>query len=185
MPPRLRAALLAVPLLLAGLSACSDPTTGTATEVAADGTALTVQDGYVPHGAAVSPFADVPAVTRLEPDLRAALQAAARAAAEDGVDLYVTSGWRSAAYQQALFDAAVAEHGSVEDARAFVLRPEESEHVTGRAVDIGPPAATSWMQQHGAGFGLCQTYGNEPWHHELATTPGTACPPPLADARAG
>lgn len=185
MPIPRRAALLAVPLLLAGLSACSDPAGGTRTGVAADGTALTVQDGYVPDGAAVSPFADVPAITRLEPDLRAALQDAASAAAADGIDLYVTSGWRSAAYQQSLFDAAVAEHGSVEAARAFVLRPDESEHVTGRAVDIGPPAATSWMQQHGADHGLCQTYGNEPWHYELATTPGTACPPPLVDARAG
>ena len=185
MPSRLRALLLLVPLLLAVLFACSDPGTGSSTGVAADGTALTVADGYVPDGAAVSPFADVPAITELEPGLRAALQESARAAAADGIDLYVTSGWRSPAYQQALFDAAVAEHGSVEAARAYVLRPEESEHVTGQAVDIGPPAAMSWMQQHGSEFGLCQTYGNEPWHYELGTTPGTACPPPLTDARAG
>ena len=179
-------ALLIGALLLGALSACTVPVEGTAVGIAADGTALTAaRDGYVAPGESLSPFADVPALTRLEPDLREALQNAARAVAADGVDLHVSSGWRSAAYQQALFEEAVTTYGSAEAARAYVLPPTESEHVTGRAVDIGPTDAMSWMRRHGADHGLCQTYANEPWHYELATVPGTPCPAPLPDARAG
>jgi hypothetical protein len=35
------------------------------------------------------------------------------------------------------------------------------------AVDIGPSGAAAWLSEHGAAFGLCQVYGNEPWHYEL------------------
>ena len=54
--------------------------------------------------------------------------------------------------------------------------------MSGDAVDIGPSEATAWLSEHGAAYGLCQTYGNEPWHYELrsdATAHG--CPPPYAD----
>jgi hypothetical protein len=27
--------------------------------------------------------------------------------------------------------------------------------------------ATAWLSEHGAGYGLCQVYANEPWHYEL------------------
>jgi D-alanyl-D-alanine carboxypeptidase len=101
------------------------------------------------------------------------------------VDLHVTTGWRSAAYQQVLFDDAVREYGGPEAARAHVLRPDESEHVTGDAVDIGPTDAMYWLARHGSDVGLCQTYGNEIWHFELAVEPGGECPPPAADPSAG
>jgi D-alanyl-D-alanine carboxypeptidase len=59
-----------------------------------------------------------------------------------------------------------------------VLPPEESEHVTGRAVDVGPEAGIAWLREHGVRFGLCQRYANEPWHFErLAGAKGSACPP--------
>jgi hypothetical protein len=198
MPTGRRAALFLLPLLLGGLTACSDAAGGTAldraqnafiagtpTSDAVDDGVLTAEDGFVPDGVTLAPTADVPAITNLDPELRAAVQDAARAAAEDGIDLRISSGWRSPAYQQALLDAAIVEHGSVERARTLVLSPEESEHVTGRAVDVGPTEAMYWMSRHGSDHGLCQTYGNEIWHYELATEPGTACPPPLADASAG
>jgi hypothetical protein len=54
--------------------------------------------------------------------------------------------------------------------------------VSGDAVDIGPSAAAAWLSEHGADYGLCQIYGNEPWHYELrpeATEQG--CPPTYAD----
>jgi len=191
-PVRLTAALLAVPVL-AALAACQPgaatgvPDHARESAVALDGPAGTrdAADGWVADGESLSPFADVPAVAELDPALRQAVQDAARAAERDGVELRVTSGWRSAGLQQALFDAAVAEHGSEEAASRYVLRPEDSAHVAGRAVDIGPTDAMSWMTQHGSDHGLCMTYGNELWHYELTVAPGETCPAPAPDASAG
>ena len=45
--------------------------------------------------------------------------------------------------------------------------PDTSAHVSGDAVDIGPSAAAAWLSEHGAAYGLCRIYGNEPWHYEL------------------
>ena len=185
----LRAAVVTVPLLVAGVTGCSSA--GPAGPAGAPGpgtpgaATLTAEDGYVPEGDVLSPFADVPAITGLDSALRAAVQDAARYAAADGVPFHVSSGWRSAAYQQALLDAAVERYGSADAARAYVLGPDESAHVTGRAVDIGPTDAMSWLARHGADFGLCQTYANEMWHFELAVERGGRCPAPARDARAG
>ncbi|MGH3705453.1 MAG: M15 family metallopeptidase [Agromyces sp.] len=149
-------------------------------------TGFGVDDGYIEEGGSVSPFADdLPAIARLEPTLRSAMQDAAHAAIADGYEFVVTNGWRSAAYQQSLLDAAIAEYGSEEEARRFVAAPEASKHVTGEAVDIGRTDANSWLSQHGSDYGLCQTYANEMWHFELATTPGGECPAQLSDASAG
>ncbi|MDQ0894048.1 M15 family metallopeptidase [Agromyces ramosus] len=151
-----------------------------------DSAAFGVDDGYIEEGESVSPFADeLPAIARLEPGLRAAMQDAARAAIAEDVEFVVTNGWRSAAYQKVLLDAAIAEYGSEEEARRFVSTPETSKHVTGEAVDIGRTDANSWLSQHGSDYGLCQTYANEMWHFELATTPGGECPAQLSDASAG
>lgn len=134
----------------------------------------------------VSPFdTDIPAISRLDPDLRHALQQAAADAADDGVRLEVTSGWRSEEYQRQLFADAVARYGTEQEARRFVAAPDVSRHVTGDAVDVGPTDASSWLGQHGAGYGLCQTYANEMWHFELATTPGGVCPEMRPDASTG
>ena len=138
-------------------------------------------DGYIAADAPVSPFADVPAITRLDPALRDALQAAARDAQADGVDIVVTSGWRDQRYQDWLHDQAVARGGETEAAET-VAAGSTSRHLTGDAVDVGPTDADSWMQQHGARYGLCQIYANEMWHYELATAPGGTCPPQYADA---
>jgi hypothetical protein len=48
-----------------------------------------------------------------------------------------------------------------------VATPDRSAHVSGDAVDIGHSDATAWLSEHGAEYGLCQIYGNEPWHYEL------------------
>jgi zinc D-Ala-D-Ala carboxypeptidase len=147
---------------------------------------LTAADGYVADGEGLSPFAtNDPAVGNLAPELRAAVQHASTDAARDGVDLLITSGWRSVRYQQSLLDAAVAHYGSEAEARRWVNTPEKSSHVTGKAVDIGPTAADLWLRQHGNRYGLCQIYANETWHYELATEPGGICPRPIADASAG
>lgn len=137
-------------------------------------------DGGVSGGTTVD--ADVPAVENLDDELRDALRQAAADAAEEGIEVRVTSGWRSASHQQELLEQAVAEHGSEAEAARWVLTPDTSPHVTGDAVDIGGAEARAWLARFGAGYGLCQVYGNEPWHFELrpeAVEDG--CPPPYAD----
>ncbi|MGA4846971.1 M15 family metallopeptidase [Streptomyces sp. G5(2025)] len=123
-------------------------------------------DGVVPDGATV--FDDsIPAVANLDPGLLKALRRAAEAAADDGVEFSVNSGWRSPAYQNRLLRKAVATYGSEEEAARWVATAATSPHVSGDAVDIGPSRATAWLSRHGAGHGLCQIYENEPWHYEL------------------
>ncbi|WP_404869439.1 M15 family metallopeptidase [Kitasatospora griseola] len=140
-------------------------------------------DGELATGVSASPFDDgSAAVSRLDPALLAALRAAATDAKAQGIELRVTSGWRSRSYQQRLLDAAVQKHGSLELARRFVNTPEKSSHVSGKAVDVGPTDADDWLNRKGARYGLCQVYANEMWHFELLTTPGGRCPAQLPDA---
>lgn len=143
----------------------------------------TEENGYIAVGESVSPFDDhLPTIANLDPDLLAAVQAATVDANNDGVEMVVTSGWRSASYQQALLDEATVTYGSLDEARKWVNTPELSAHVPGNAVDIGYTDANSWLSIHGADYGLCQIYGNEMWHFELATEPGGTCPQMKDDA---
>jgi D-alanyl-D-alanine carboxypeptidase len=139
-------------------------------------------DGVIPDNESVGVDSELPAVTRLEPALLDALRQASDAASIDGQTIDVTSGWRSVRYQEDLFAQAVVTYGSEEAAREFVAPPTRSKHVTGDAVDIGPLDAQFWLMEHGSKYGLCQTYANERWHFELATTPGGVCPEMLPDA---
>jgi zinc D-Ala-D-Ala carboxypeptidase len=152
---------------------------GTTTE--ADG-ALTEADGALPDGVTV--FDDEhPGVANLDPDLLQALREAAADAADDGIEFQVNSGWRSPEYQEQLFREAVSEYGSEEEAARWVATANTSAHVSGDAVDIGPFDAAAWLFEHGAHYGLCQVYRNEPWHYELrpeATSRG--CPRMYADS---
>ena len=121
-------------------------------------------------------------VTELDPELLSALRQAAMDADDDGVRFRVNSGWRSAAEQERLFRTAVRTYGSPAEAARWVARPGTSPHEAADAVDVGPAAAASWLARHGHRYGLCQIYGNEPWHYELrpaAVVQG--CPTPYAD----
>jgi zinc D-Ala-D-Ala carboxypeptidase len=123
-----------------------------------------------------------PAVANLDPDLLGALRHAATDAADDRVEIFVNSGWRSPAYQEQLLHEAVSKYGSEKEAARWVGSPDTSAHVSGDAIDIGPSEATAWLSEHGAEYGLCQTYGNEPWHYELRReATGQGCPPIYAD----
>ena len=128
--------------------------------------ALGEADGAVPDGTRV--FDDeIPGVAKLGSDLLGALRRAATDAAAGGVRFDVDSGWRSPEYQQQLLREAISKYGSEAAATRWVATPETSAHVKGDAVDIGPSAAAAWLSAHGAAYGLCQIYGNEPWHFEL------------------
>lgn len=114
----------------------------------------------------------------LTPAMARAVRRATREAARSGIFLEVTSGWRSRQHQADLFDAAVAKYGSERSAGRWVLPPGQSEHERGRAIDVGPAEAAAWLEEHGARFGLCRRYDNEPWHFELlARARGSTCPP--------
>ncbi|MCT7656977.1 M15 family metallopeptidase [Mycobacterium sp. CPCC 205710] len=151
------------------------------------GTAATdTVGGWLPDGKTLSPF-DVsnPIVSYLDPSLLAAVQEATRRAAAEGVDIRLTSGWRSKGFQQRLFDDGVQTYGSVDAAREFVASPAVSKHVEGKAVDIAPVEADKWLIANGAAFGLCQIFANEIWHFELATDEQGRCPPLKPNAAAG
>lgn len=143
--------------------------------------ALGEADRTVPDGATV--FDDeIAGVANLDPDLLGALRQAATDAAGDGVEFLVNSGWRSPEYQEQLLREAVSEYGSEEEAARWVATADTSPHVSGDAVDIGPSDATAWLSEHGAEYGLCQIYGNEPWHYELRPEAiDQGCPPMYAD----
>ena len=143
--------------------------------------ALGEADGAVPDGTTV--FDDeVPGVANLDPALLGALRRAATDAADDGVEFFVDSGWRSPEYQEQLLREAVSKYGSEAEAARWVATPNTSAHVSGDAVDIGPSDAAAWLSAHGAAYGLCQIYGNEPWHYELRPEAiDHGCPPMYAD----
>ena len=54
------------------------------------------------------------------------------------------------------------------------LGPVETKTWTGSITWL----AAGWLSGHGARYGLCQIYGNEPWHYELRSG---GCPPMYAD----
>lgn len=147
--------------------------------------ALLLGGHLVPGATAVeTPGAGAPAAppTELDPELLARFHAAAEAAAADGVAIRITSGLRSVEEQQRLVDEAVAEHGSAQEAARWVLPPELSGHVLGTAIDVGGADGMAWLAEHGAAYGLCQVYANEPWHFEALVEPGGTCPALLPDA---
>ncbi|WP_075262823.1 M15 family metallopeptidase [Streptomyces sp. Tue 6075] len=143
--------------------------------------ALDEADGVVPDGVTVLDD-EVPAVANLDAELLDALRRAAKDATGDRVTFTVNSGWRSAAYQEELLRKAVAQYGSEAEAARWVATVTTSPHMSGDAVDIGPDRATDWLSEHGAAYGLCRIYRNEPWHFELRTdAPDRGCPRMYAD----
>jgi zinc D-Ala-D-Ala carboxypeptidase len=111
-----------------------------------------------------------------------ALRQAAIDAGDDGVTFIVNSGWRSPAYEDQLRREAIAKYGSVQEAARWVATGTTSAHVKGDAVHIGPSGAAAWLSEHGAAYGLCQIYANEPWHYELRPEAiAHGCPAMYAD----
>lgn len=151
-------------------------------QTARDRQPLGLADGSVPDHTTI--FDDgVPGIANLDPALRDAVRRAAVDAARDGVSFVVDSGWRSSAYQEHLRAEAIAKYGSAEEAARWVASPTTSAHVSGEAVDLGPSDATRWLAAHGAAYGLCQIYDNEPWHYERRPNAAErGCPARYADA---
>ncbi len=141
------------------------------------GSTVPRQQGAAPGIDDANPAQPRPEPGAIDPALSRAFGSARAAALAAGVDLQVTSGFRSTATQQRLYNRAIARYGSPENARRWVLPPAESAHVKGLAVDVGPRAAAAWLEKHGVRYGLCRRYVNEWWHFErLAPAIGQQCP---------
>ena len=104
---------------------------------------------------------------------------------KEGINLVITSGFRTAARQEYLFKRAIAKYGSAKEASKWVLPPDKSHHPDGIALDInypGDPEDTKWLELNGYKYGLCRVYKNEWWHFEPLVAPGEECPALVANA---
>ena len=84
------------------------------------------------------------------------------AAATDGLELHVWSGFRTHERQAELYAAWRAGHGNP------AAKPGFSNHQSGRALDlmVREEALAAWLAQHARRFGFRRTVAGEPWHWE-------------------
>jgi D-alanyl-D-alanine dipeptidase len=125
------------------------------------------------------------AAAELHPLLLTRFSVAQSFARADGVELLLTSGFRSLSRQQMLFDREVVIRGSETEAAKWVLPPKFSNHPRGLAIDVNYPDGREealWLERNGSRFGLCRVYANEWWHFEGVIAPGQACPDPAPNA---
>ncbi len=121
-----------------------------------------------------------------------------RAAAQDAVELFIVSAYRSVERQAAIIRQKLAHGVPIEHILTLLAPPGYSEHHTGCAVDIATPgtppavqafehtAAFVWLQAQAQDFGFYLSFppGNpegyqyEPWHWCFHATP----PSPLLTA---
>ena len=153
------AALLAVPAALLGARLVA----GASAESASAKSAANATTSIAPTTTSVA-TTSVP--TGLNPGLVDAFDRAQAAAADAGHQLTITSGFRTAEEQAAMFDAEIAKRGSLAEAQRWVFPPDKSMHVHGLAIDVGDGPAAVWLADDGARFGLCRTLAWEWWHFE-------------------
>ncbi len=116
----------------------------------------------------------------VDPTAQAALDAMTAAAAEDGIELIVKSGFRSYDLQTTLYNNYVGRDGQTEADR-YSARPGHSEHQAGLAFDLnsfeqtfGSTPEGKWIAEHCWEFGFIRRYPAdkeeitgfmyEPWH---------------------
>ena len=99
----------------------------------------------------------------MRPDVGAAFDRMAAAAADAGLTLVVNSGFRSDAEQAALFAA----HP---DPR-WVAPPGQSLHRCATELDLGPESAYGWLAANASRFGFAQRYSWEAWHYGFVAGP--------------
>lgn len=99
----------------------------------------------------------------MRPDVAAAFDRMAAAAAAAGIALVVSSAFRSDAEQAALFAA----HPDP----TWVAPPGHSLHRCATELDLGPETAYSWLAANASRFGFVQRYGWEAWHYGFDRPP--------------
>jgi soluble lytic murein transglycosylase-like protein len=102
----------------------------------------------------------------MRPDVAAAFDRMARAAAADGVHLLITSAFRSDAEQARLFAA----HPDP----TWVAPAGRSLHRLATELDLGPPAAYAWLAAHAGRFHFVQRYAWERWHYGFSLNAGSS-----------
>jgi hypothetical protein len=102
----------------------------------------------------------------MRPDVAEAFDRMAAAARGDGVDLIVTSGFRTDAEQAVLFAA----HPDPK----WVAPPGKSLHRLATELDLGPPAAYGWLARNAERFHFVQRYSWEPWHFGFTLNAGSS-----------
>ena len=131
---------------------------------------------------------------RLRPETNRALTQLFAAAQDSDVELMVSSAYRSAADQQAVYDQYLSTRGRAY-VNAYVAKPGTSEHQSGYAVDIASaskectadsdictlaPNGIAWLEQHAPQYGFIQRYpagkqsitgvAGEAWHYRYVGT---------------
>ena len=123
--------------------------------------------------------------SELHPQVLARFLSAQAAAKAEGIAMTIDSGYRTLETQNYLFQRAIKEHKTPEEAIKWVLPGDLSRHPWGLALDVNlnhDKSGASWLEANGATFGLCRVYENEWWHFEPLIAPGGICPPLLPDA---
>jgi len=121
----------------------------------------------------------------INPQVLARFHSAQAAAKELGIELSIDSGFRTREKQNYLYQRAIKEHKTPEEAIKWVLPSDLSRHPWGLALDVNlhhDKSGASWLEANGATFGLCRVYENEWWHFEPLIAPGGICPPLKPDA---
>ena len=144
--------------------------------------------GHFPYAEVTyAKLVDIGPGLQVHEDVAASLKAMSLAAASDGIDLTVLSGYRSHALQKRIFFDVKSERNQTAEERAKVSAPPGySEHSTGYAIDFGdgkePTAnlsstfestqAFQWLQDHAASYHFVLSFPSnnpqgvsyEPWH---------------------
>ncbi len=113
----------------------------------------------------------------MRPDVAAAFDRMERAAAVDGVDLIIASGFRSNAEQAALF--------AKRPDPKWVAPPGRSLHRLATELDLGPSAAYGWLAANAGRFHFVRRYSWEPWHYGYVLNPRSSRRPAGGVAGAG
>ena len=116
----------------------------------------------------------------LLPETEQAFYEMAQAAAQDGITLFISSGYRSHFSQEQLYNEYVWRDGK-EAADTYSSRPGYSEHQTGYTIDVNNPSddfrgtpEAKWIAEHCSDYGFIVRYPEgkeditgyeyEPWH---------------------
>jgi D-alanyl-D-alanine carboxypeptidase len=116
----------------------------------------------------------------LDPTAESQFYALSAAAAQEGLNIWLASGYRSYNYQYEIYNTYVSQYGK-DTADTFSSRPGYSDHQTGLAIDVnsiddsfGDTAESDWLAAHAHEYGFIIRYPEgkesvtgykyEPWH---------------------